>query len=236
MATITMDTSEYEQMKEVKTLLEQSLKRERASAKEIASLKQTQIEDLENNSKKVTIKTTNSTFETKSVLISAYELKQQIQFLGTMYDNRHGDRRYDFTDISYAKEVMDRIFKSHTHTVVGETTRSYEGLDEYISKIKEDYFNDQSKREKKMLEKAEEAITENSKLTAENKLARRMADTYKNESDEAILKFKDLEANLREFFTEMRDLTHSSNNVFNNIEYKTNLVKFFLEEEARLNH
>ena len=142
MATVTMDSSEYELMKENKSLLEQALQREKSLSEEVDRLNKEKIKVLEESSKKISIIRKNRSEEYVMTTNNAYNSLEHFHNLVRNASNRDSPYSYKF-DFDY---IIKNLF-TKTKTVDNEQV-SYEvvGLDEARTeiekKIKEDIDRD----------------------------------------------------------------------------------------------
>lgn len=140
MATITMDTSEYEALKKNISLLEEAKEKEQVLNNQIQKLKDEKIEALKNNEKSVTIikkkvitefvrqnVPSNVVFEGLKTLINSYRCGNHRAMLGFTEESNA------LRDMFFTKEQM----VSHPEA---EETITVKGLDEYKEEMREEYF------------------------------------------------------------------------------------------------
>jgi len=130
MATVTMDTSEYELMMKYKSQLESSLKKERELSEEIKKLNDEKIHALENARMKVvkvnTIVKREYLLRKKAPIDVFYRLKQMI--------NSYGN--YEYSE-DYLKHIQDCFYETisteNSHMAYTEAV----GIDEFKVELKE---------------------------------------------------------------------------------------------------
>jgi hypothetical protein len=181
MAKIEMDISEYDIMRENKTLLEKSLENERLLQKDIEKLQEEKIKALEDAKMKV-VKITKT--EKREVLYNhcdEYSAYQKLcTFLGlNVKDNTHFLRsRVHYQDLIETFFVKNEYFTPTTEEI------TLHGLDEIKVEIRENLRKELNKEIQNKLDKAEKTLLEHTKLLESNqKLMSDNADLFKyNES------------------------------------------------------
>ena len=149
MATVQMDSSEYELMKENKELLEQALKREKSLSEEIDRLNKEKIKVLEESSKKISIIRKNKNEEYVMITNNSYNN------LENFYDLiRNAGNRNSLQPCKFDFDYMIKNLFTRTKTVDAEQI-SYEivGLDEARTEIEKKLREDLDKEVKYKLDR-----------------------------------------------------------------------------------
>ena len=141
---MTMDSSEWELMKDKEKLLEAALEREQKLSDKIILLQEAETRRLESNDKVVTIINVKRTREIKKALFSPRELQSRLKGLFD-YRYRAGIDSYSSSSSSDTWRIeevgfFDELFKSETHEFETDRTVTKKGLDEYVSEIKKQYY------------------------------------------------------------------------------------------------
>lgn len=149
MATVQMDSSEYELMKENKELLEQALKREKSLSEEIDRLNKEKIKVLEESSKKISIIRKNKSEEYVMTTNNSYNNLEHFYDLIRNAGNRNSLHPYKF-DFDY---MIKNLF-TRTKTVDAEQIScEIVGLDEARTEIEKKLREDLDKEVKYKLDR-----------------------------------------------------------------------------------
>jgi hypothetical protein len=139
MATITMDTSEYEAMKDVKRLLEQSLEKERGLQDQIKKLNDEKIKALEDAKMKI-IKIT------KTQVTEHAFIRYDAEKFGRAMAEIFGWTAFKNVNTDFLKNGLDRLYYSLFQRVESRTLPVEEfttcGLDEVKSEIRNELLKD----------------------------------------------------------------------------------------------
>lgn len=171
MATITMDTSEYEAMKKVEKLLEASVENERKLAEEIKQLNTEKIKILEEASMKV-VKI--SKIETREHLLFKVDkriLQSKFEDIRVLL-NRPIERGWsdrESRNYEMITNILESCYDKPVTTGFPVTTIETHGLDEVKKEIREDLEKELSDEVKRKMQIADTAFETITKLKQENK-------------------------------------------------------------------
>lgn len=195
MATITMDTSEYEALQKNITLLEEFKQNEKVLNLEIARLKDEKIQVLEDASNSVLITKKTRSEEFVRLKRPIHEVKQ---FLATIIRNGYVNNNFDedFTiDMFFEKtKYIDHPVEVHTQV---------RGFDEFKAELKSEYLSELSQETLDQLDKLKDYEQSNRELKTE------VLDTM---DENKILEDKNIDLE-----TNYRILNNSYNNLLNKI-------------------
>ena len=138
MAKIEMDMSEYEAMKKVEKLLEESLQREKEMSLSIELLQKEKIKVMEQNKKSVTIIEEKRTEEIVSVKVSERQFGVAIENIFRAIKTPNSSRNYSYQNIGSIQDVaIEKLFtKTTIHDCPSRDKKVvYKGLDEVIDRI-----------------------------------------------------------------------------------------------------
>jgi len=167
MATITMDTSEYEAMKEIKKVLEDSLERERGLQKKVEKLTKEKIQVLEDAKMKVVKVVKNETTQhlLEASKAEAGDILREIEYIFTNRSYNSGANQFDTYDIS---RLRDALFTKVTFSSMSQVETTLHGLDEIKVEIREDLKSKMDLNIKESLKKAEQVLIFNKELIERN--------------------------------------------------------------------
>jgi len=233
MATIKMDVTEYQEMQKVAKLLEEAVKREEEYRKTIQVMQAEKIDILENNEKRVTIRNEVQSIETRSILVGYDEFKRNILFLADSINHyaapTWSTRNTD--NIAYARDVFERMFKTHTSEGFPEVSTTYKGFDDVKKKMKEDYHKEQTQETLDKLARAVEMSEEYNKIEAENIKLSKTVTIYKDKIEKLDSKNKYLNNRFNTFIKDIKKVIYKSINIFNYAQFKINIIKVFKSYE-----
>ena len=165
MAKIEMDVSEYETMKENKSLLEASLDNERGLRKEIKKLTEEKVQALE-DAKMQVVKISKS--ERRDFLLEKRAPSdvwpQLLRLLNVDY--RTLPPIPEYIDLDHIRNVF--FERTTSMSVPSEPEITTIGLDEYKKELREDIEREIKASQLRKLEKADGIITKNAELLVEN--------------------------------------------------------------------
>lgn len=176
MATITMDTSEYEAMKKVEKLLEASVENERKLAEEIKKLNAEKIKALEDAKMKV-VKI--SKIESKQYILAKLDLPMlyaRFEDLRTLlnpsaftYRTSMSGRGLDENRVKLIGALLEQCYKVEHKSELKEETVETFGLDEIKKEIREDLDKGLSAEVKRKMQIADNSFETITKLKQENR-------------------------------------------------------------------
>lgn len=160
-----MDISEYDIMRENKTLLEKSLENERLLQKDIEKLQKEKIKALEDAKMKVVKITKSEKTEYVYLTNDPYESYRNLtRFLG-LNPNEHS--QFVKNNLSY-EILIDSFFKRTTNYSPTTEEITLHGLDEIKVELRENIKKELNREIQNKLEEAEEMFSEHSKLLESN--------------------------------------------------------------------
>lgn len=176
MATITMDASEYEALKENIKLLKEAKQREVELSDEIKELQQEKIEALKNAQHNVTI--TKKSVSTE-LIVKRRSDEDILRYLRNYFNNESYSnflRNRTFSHSSELDMILNMCFeKRENRNVVEDETITTKGFEEVKEEIKRDYLeklSEQTRAEledfKKMQPEYSDTLRKNKRLEEEN--------------------------------------------------------------------
>jgi hypothetical protein len=189
MATVTMDTSEYELMMKYKSQLESSLKKERELSEEIKKLNDEKIQALENARMKV-VKVNRTT--RRDYLLVKKEPSDIYLTLKRMIN----DPYLDYSTFGYLKNIQSAFYETQTSETNDNEYTECIGVDEFKEELREelkskldsevkiklkDYESNQSKIDSLLKENKEHSETITTLQSSVKALEKMCSDYSKNE-------------------------------------------------------
>lgn len=132
MATITMDTSEYEALQKNIKLLEESRERESELHKEIQKLKDEALQELLDNSKKVSIVKQTTKVETIHI---KKDINDIFRYMEKLFSRYYNGNLIGMSDNDKVKYCIEAFFYIQSKTTVEDQTVTTKGFDE----VKEEF-------------------------------------------------------------------------------------------------